>query len=235
MARLSRSTAGRRVAARARRLSDDLLFLEEDCFADIGKTLLQGSPKAARLVEDAFSTGGTVDSLAGNASLRQQLGQIHRDYTTATLDASRTLLQDTADMVIASIGEELAECEKTLGKRYVGLARSATEWAESLNTDMVDEAIALHAMAVPAAQVIFQQDVQRQMLLAAQYDTEPEHVLARLFSVGPVSRPGIGGRGVWHRTGSFLNESTRRVSIQLGNSLRQSAMLAFNEYGETRE
>lgn len=234
MARLARRSAGSRVAARAQRLADDLLIVEEQCFEEIAALVARGAVPARKAVRKSLTATDELASLASNAALARELQRLHINSTRRVFPVVRALFSSTADASVESMKDELGWCEATLGKKHRGLADAAVTFASGQVGELVEQAMdAFEPVAVEQA-VVFGQESHKQMLLARQYEDTTDDLLARLFETEPVRRPGITGRGVWMRTASALNARTRLSSISLMNAVRVTAMMAFNEYGARR-
>lgn len=233
VARLARKTAGQRVARRAQRLSDDLLVVEEQCFADVAAVILQGAVAAQRKFLSVITSDDKVAGAAANAALRQELGASHLELIGGVTGRVRTLLEVTADATIESLGEELLWCEGTLAKKYAGVAESTMAWLKKSRDDFVAAGLVSYVGVGSDSTAEFDREMTRQLLLARQYGDTPEQAASRLFAP-KVSRPGVGGRGVWLRSGSWVNEYARRSSVSVMNGLRTSGMAAFNKHGAAR-
>lgn len=234
MSRLSRKSAGRRVAALAGGLADDLLKDEQQVFAETAAALANAQARGKRILTDALSTTGDVSALASHTPSQQRLADLHRETLTPCFAAAQGLLTRVVDMTGESIRAELRLCERTLSATYEGLADEAVDGAEDDADVLSRRALMVHGANLDRVVSAFADGLRRQLLLARQYDDTPEQVERRVFSLTPVSRPGTGGRGVWHRSASWVNASTRDASISTMNAFRTDAMRRFNQIGAER-
>lgn len=228
MARLSRRIAGRRVAALAESLADDLLRNEQRCFTRAAAHIGGGVPAARAEVRKALRTRDVAD-MAAHARLQQSLVNAHMQTLAEAYSEAQALLTEVTDLATESIGSELWLCERTLAARYKGAAEEAMSRVEGQTTRVMESALDAHRQNAQKTLTAFQSELRRQLLLAGQHGDTQEQMEARLFSPEPVSRPGIGGRGVWYRSTSWVDASTRDASISVMNGIRMSAMAAFNQ------
>lgn len=234
MARLSRRTAGSRVAGLAGSLADDLLRDEEDVFAQVASMLADGMVLARAELEDALSKVGDVESLVSSSESQNRIVDAHRETLSPCFNAAGGLLDRVVGLTVDSIREELRLCERTLGAAYRGLADEAVDTVVHDADRISVDALQAHARNLNPTVEVFRRDLRKQLLLAKQYEDTPEQLDKRLFTIDPSSRPGFSGRGIWHRSGSWVNASTRDASISTMNAVRILSMRRFNEIGAGR-
>lgn len=236
MPRLARRSAGKQVAARAHRLADDLLTVEEQTFRLVGTAFERAVPAA-----ESHLNAGLRAAKQDMVALRGQAAMIGRitDRHRAAADGCRWAVEDLAEqavqMSLDAILDELVLCERTLNpKRYAGLAVAAVSAVRDGTDVVVKEMLDRYDAQVDTAVFTFTVGIRQQVQFAGQYGDTPEQVAKRLFSPDPVNRLGCSGRGMWWRTPSSLNRDARAVSIGLMNATRTAAMKAFNEIGASR-
>lgn len=231
---MSRKAAGQRVAAVAGGLADDLLRDEQEVFARVAARLANGQAPALKALRDGLSTVGNVGYLAAHSPSQERMVEIHRQTLTPCFAEATGLTGRVVELSIDAIREELRVCERTLGAKHAGLADVAAD-AAAEDADVIQRrTLMVHAANLDRTVAAFADGLRRQLLLAKQYGDTPEQVERRVFSLDPVNRPGTGGRGVWHRSGSWVNESTRDAGISTMNAIRTAAMRRFNEEGAAR-
>lgn len=238
----TRRSAGNRVLTRARALSDDLLADEETCFAQIDDAIASAIPAGRAILSTAWRRAkkdprlGVSDAkrLASDAKLQTDLYDEHRRAIDATRLDVGALAQSAVDRSLVAIADELQICEQVAARKYVGTAAIGVKFARSVAPDLIDAFLKIHADSEVAALIGFGDEMRAQLNLAALAGDDLPVVEGRLFSVEPFRATGIGGRGVWVRTGSDLQASARGMSVGLMNQTRQAAMAGMNEAARAR-
>ena len=233
--RLGRRSAGEQVVARAGRLSDDLLTLEENCFAAIDLLFEESVDHAADVFVRAWRRAKEdPKALTLDRTWQAAVGEIHAGVLAASRPPVAGLAAEVRHLSLESIGEEQTRCEETLAKRYVGIAVEAVKVATDRSDEVVSSRLEQYERALEAGQEAFQRQVNQQVLLSAQKAEDQTRVAKRLFNPEPNTLVGNGGRGVWWRASSGLKAAARDVSIRLSSEVRLAAMEEFNAAGDAR-
>lgn len=204
--------------------------MEEKAFAKIGSVIASGEPAARRALNGSLRRAkNDVTKIPSDAKFLRDLVALHETTLAKTSSEVDRLLAETARMSLASIRDELRLCERTLAPKHTGAANTACDAIKDRLPDLITEAKAAYLDATKGATPAFRGDTKKQMLLAKQYGEPPEKLDDRLFSPTPLSLRGNGGRGIWHRTASWTNESARASSVGLMNIIRMAAMMKMNE------
>jgi hypothetical protein len=223
--RLARRSAGADILARAQRLSDDLLLVEEDTFARNAEALTDVSPRIVRLATQHADPAKLLGDSKWKASVRRLVAAV----AETGVEGANALLEATWLMSVESVRQELTLCEQTLAARYRGCA----DLGVGLALDALDDAVAAKQQYLEGAADYVLTSVSTligQQLGYATIRHEPADLFAaRLVSPTPVNAPGCGGRGVLWRTVSAMNLAARTASIDLMNLARTTAMAGMNE------
>ena len=235
MPRLTRRSAGRRVLDSAQALSDDLLVAEEACFARIGDALTLAVPTGELILDAAWLRAKQdIAVLAADARLQTELIAAHRSAITSTRAAVTDLADDAVAASLDAIEAELGWVEQAVAKKYAGTAKKGVSHALTVVDDLTEAVLKVHADSEVVALLKFGDAMRSQVRLAAQSGDDVSVLAGRLFSVVPFRARGIGGRGVWHRSGSDLNASARGVCVGLMNQTRKAAMAGMNKAARVR-
>jgi hypothetical protein len=233
--RLARRSAGSQVAARASALADDLLVLENDCFAAIDGCFADATAAVDRSLTQAWSRAKDDPvAFARDADLITTLLAGHATVLHGTRPHVAAMAGQARDLALEAIGDELLVCEQTLAQRYLGLAVEAVTAATDRSDDLVSDRLADYADALARGQVAFEEQIRQQVLIVGARGETLEHARRRVLSEKALSLPGNGGRGVWWRATSGLHAAAREVSIRLSGTVRLAAMQEFNAAGERR-
>lgn len=233
--RLARRSAGEQVVARAQRLSDDLLTLEEAAFAAIDTAFVVGGTAAVALLDAAWAKAKQdTAALANDARFRDDLAVLHGQVLDATRATVAGLAGQVTSLSIDSIGDELALCEQTLGKKYGGLSAEAVVRMEQRTDGLTTLRLEAYEAALPRGQQAFLSGLLEQVQIARREGDGVDRIWKRLFNEKPNSLPGNGGRGIWWRASSGLHGAAQEVSIRLASTVRLAAMEEFNAAGATR-
>ena len=208
------------------RLSDVLLEAENAAFVEHARVFTRRVPDD--VIADARKRHDDPVKLARDSTFRARVGDAHDKAVADALGVGRALFGVTSQRSLTSIGEELRLCERTLAPAYAGIAARATAYAESLAPDVIAQAVQLHSKNLAGARKSFDEELGRMMVCSITDQDDVDKVMARVFSPDPVRGLGIAGRGIWHRTPSWLDGSARACSIGVMNSVRELAMARFN-------
>lgn len=235
MPRLARRSAGNQTGALAERLSDDLLAYEEASFEAMRDALADGLGRGEKAWRGAVRRSkGDVPAIASDAAFSLALTAAHREAVRSTADTVASLASISVSLSLESIEKELLLCERTLAGKYKGTTALAVAEVRPVASQISGQVGGLFGQAVDAAVLSFTGEVRRQCHFAVNAGDTADQLEARLFSESPVRRPGIGGRGLWWRSGTILNAAARAVSISAMNGARVAAMQAFNREGASR-
>lgn len=235
MPRPTRRSAGNRVLARAQSLSDDLLVAEEECFARVQDVFTATAPAVDKMLTAGWRRAKKdIAALTRDARLQSDLLAAHQGAIAQTRVFVAFLAETSVAWSLDAIADELGWCEETVAKRYAGTANLGVAHARTVAGDLTVQTLSIHAQSETAALLWFGDQMRGQLLLAAQAGDDIDVVRGRILSPTPFRARGIGGRGIWHRTGSDVNASARGVCVGLMNRTRQAAMAGMNEAARAR-
>lgn len=234
-AQLARRSAGEQVIARAHRLSDDLLTLENQTFAAISAEFARTSGEAVEAFGAGWRRTKTAPTgVAGDARMLARMAEENRRAGRKTLDTLAALAGQVVDLSLEAIAEELGWCEQTMTKKYAGVRDEAMARAREGADAVAEPRLAAYAATITMVTTAWSADAKKQLLLAAQYENDKAETTKRLFSPTPNGMQGNRGVGVWWRGPQTLNAEARDLSIRLSSQIRLATMVAFNEAGASR-
>lgn len=202
MADAAMQRAGRRIAQRAQRASDDLLALEERCYVAIRRAFAGETRRVAMLFanldEQRLRTG----------QWQPMLERVARPVLAACRASVEDLMGACFDLTLASIGDELGHLALPGGSVDRALVNVALLRADAIDTpDLTTGTLdVLRARVGDALRLSWSRGETRDQLV--------QRVVAE--------RPAlIGGRvGAWPGTVSWMTGEVRRQVIDLANSVR---------------
>lgn len=229
--KLGRGTAASRISTRLRRLDSRLQSAEVSYFRACQSEFAQPVD-----VFDAAAKRAKNDPtrLKNDARLMNQTEAVLEQ----ALANSRKLAVDHADLAVREtltcLLDEMEWCERTLAARYATVGAQAVAQAMGAVDGIRDSALGVYDDATRKIQASFVSDARSKMFVAISRDETVVDIRRRWFSREPLRMHGQSGRGVWWQSLSSVQGSGQAVGIAITNSLREEAMVGFNDaYGAT--
>lgn len=231
MARMERSVAGRQVAARSRRLADELLGVEVRLFADFEAAYIARGPDV-RVALDRMLVAGL-----GERPRNEFVGIlaiVAAEVRAVAVRQFEQFLRGVAEDVIDSIGDELTLCERTLAARHAGLTAEAMVVVLDERDALIETSAEAfdRSLAGEGTWLVEQVAAEIRASVSAQEDTK--QVASRLFAPTAIRLPSHSGRGLWWQMYQRTTQHARGTQFALVNTIRNRAMTAFNALGEGR-
>lgn len=223
MRQRSGRSAGEQVAARARRLSSDLLVEETRCFREIERLFGMAVPVLSGWVVRTPALAMT------GRELQARVQGLLAGCIEGSIGPVEVLLQRSGELAVESVLDELRLIEEAWPARYRGSADAALPLVTARMPRFVSAGVEQYRGDLPEVLSFGVQDVTQQALLWSQTQETKDLLVQRIVSLEPNRLPGCSGKGVWWRSASWLELMARSVSIEVTNSLRSLAMGQMNE------
>lgn len=209
-------------------LSNDLLQDEERTKLDIESLFVAQLDAVVGRVENVSATRN-VNPVA------RDLSQLAADAVTATRDPYRALANRALARALDSIGEELLICERTLSKKYEGLAEEAVESVRAFAVDLVDAAVDAYEASALSVVPWFGARVRSELKTSLAMEESAQLRVARMISGDSLrTMRDHSGRGLWWKVLEHCNRVTRESEFSTLNAIRLHVMRAFNDLAELR-
>jgi hypothetical protein len=146
----------------------------------------------------------------------------------------RTLMEAAIGKGLESIREELEFCERTLGKKYSGLAREACDAVDGSEDQLMTLALVQYRANAGNAIDWVTGQMELELRVSSSLQEPADTMLDRIVSASSVRVPQHTGRGLWWKVLEHCNRIAREVEFAIVNAARSEAMRQFNEIGAER-